>query len=433
MDQEDTPVRRHLMIAGTGRAGTSFLVRYLTELGFDTAISRLGEAAAWDEDANAGLEELPIRELFVDQPYVIKSPWLYQIIDDLLADKMFAADAVIIPVRDLVEAAASRSIIERRAVHQNAPWMSGWDQNWEEWGYVPGGNIYSLNPIDQGRLLAVGFHHLVQRLIAADIPIIFLAFPRITEDADYLFERLRPILPPTVDRAMAGSAHHRLAEPAKVRIGNEINAESWHPKTSSAKIVRYEAAQSLDAIAIRRELRRLRKQLADANCVSAKAQEKAQLDLAASCEEGRLLCSRIAMLENTLAQSVAAAAEESRSLRATIDTMENAVAEAVAATEKTSREKVGQVQILQEEADRCYRQLDCLTDEMSQLRRQADLDAERRRELEAALLSMSTSRSWRLTSPYRTIGLTCKRFLAQHADWILRVVVRHGFSGQGRR
>src|SRR5208337_3522572 len=40
--------RRHLIIAGTGRAGTSFLVRYLTELGLDTILTREGEAAWWD-------------------------------------------------------------------------------------------------------------------------------------------------------------------------------------------------------------------------------------------------------------------------------------------------------------------------------------------------------------------------------------------------
>jgi hypothetical protein len=32
--------RRHLLIAGTGRAGTSFLVRYLSALGLETEIDR---------------------------------------------------------------------------------------------------------------------------------------------------------------------------------------------------------------------------------------------------------------------------------------------------------------------------------------------------------------------------------------------------------
>ena len=263
MNAEDKSVtRRHLLIAGTGRTGTSFLVRYLTELGLDTHLTRRGASAQWDDHADAGLEELPFTDLSVDLPYVIKTPGLYHFVDQLLENKTFIADAVIIPVRDLTEAAASRSIVERRMVHQTAPWMSEGNQSWEDWGFTPGGVIFSLNPIDQGRLLAVGFHHLVQRLIAADIPIIFLSFPRTTEDGCYLFEKLRPILPYTVDRESAYSAHRRVAEPPRVRVAAEIRA-SFLREASSEKVLRYASHDSLDAIAIRRELGRLRKQLVE--------------------------------------------------------------------------------------------------------------------------------------------------------------------------
>ena len=114
---------RHLLIAGTGRAGTSFLVRYLTQLGLDTHLSRFGSSAAWDDRANAGLENVPLgRE--EDLPYVIKSPFTYQLIHDMLARKTYEFDAVVIPMRDLVEAAASRSIVEMQAMHRSAPWMT---------------------------------------------------------------------------------------------------------------------------------------------------------------------------------------------------------------------------------------------------------------------------------------------------------------------
>ena len=45
----------HLAIAGTGRAGTSFLVRYLTELGLDTHLARHGEDGSWDEVPQCGI------------------------------------------------------------------------------------------------------------------------------------------------------------------------------------------------------------------------------------------------------------------------------------------------------------------------------------------------------------------------------------------
>ena len=77
------PATHHLVIAGTGRAGTSFLVRYLTELGLDTSLSRQGEAAFWDEAANAGLEEFPIVGSGANLPYVVKSPWTGDCIERL--------------------------------------------------------------------------------------------------------------------------------------------------------------------------------------------------------------------------------------------------------------------------------------------------------------------------------------------------------------
>ena len=75
---------RHLLIAGTGRAGTSFLVRYLAKLGLDTQLSRTGADANWDDAANAGLETLLLPGA-ADLPYVIKSPWTYQVIHQALA------------------------------------------------------------------------------------------------------------------------------------------------------------------------------------------------------------------------------------------------------------------------------------------------------------------------------------------------------------
>jgi hypothetical protein len=70
---------RHLVIAGTGRAGTSFLVRYLTELGLDTTLARNGDRAGWDSEANAGLESLLVSGN--DLPYVVKSPWIGEYVE----------------------------------------------------------------------------------------------------------------------------------------------------------------------------------------------------------------------------------------------------------------------------------------------------------------------------------------------------------------
>jgi hypothetical protein len=385
MDDETPQRRNHLLIAGTGRAGTSFLVRYLDQLGLDTHLGRNGESAIWDEAANAGLEDAPVLGSSADLPYVIKSPWLYQIIDHLVANETITPDAVIIPVRDLAEAAASRSLTERHAAHRNAPWMSDLDQSWEEWAQVPGGTIYSLNPIDQGRLLAVGFHHLVQRLIAADIPIIFLAFPRLAEDGEYLFDKLRPVLPQTVGRQEACDAHRRVADLAKVRVGNELGTAKPAAPVAS-RIMQHGSHDQLDTLAIRREIGRLRRQLADAQSAVARSEEEKRSAQAAA---------EAAPLK---------ASEEANRLREGLAAVEDTLAKVVATGEQAAREKAAAAQAHRDETRRFTQRIQDLTTEVSQLRQQALLDAERTRDLEGALATMRSSRSWRLTHLYRAVG-----------------------------
>ena len=398
MVEKNHRLQRHLLIAGTGRAGTSFLVRYLDELGIDTILHRTGENAAWDEEANAGLEEMPFTSQDDDLPYVVKSPWLYQYIDELLADPAFIIDAVVIPVRDLAEAVMSRCVIERRAMHQNAPWMGECSRIWEEWAQVPGGITYSLNPLDQGRLLAVGFHHLVQRLVAADIPIIFLAFPRLVADATYLFNKLRPILPNTIDLEVACRAHRCTADPLKVRIGTEIAAMDAVGKSRTTKIIGYDSQDPVDAVAVRREIGRLRKELSATHRAVAEAEAQMQ-------SERRMAADR----EATLLQR--------------IDAMEAMLAEAAATKERISLEDAETVRALHEKIYLGHQELYGLNQQIAQLQQQALRDALRRREFETTLAAMRTSRSWRLTRPYRALGSILRRFVS--ATGIMNVAGIH--------
>ncbi len=253
-------VRQHLVIAGTGRAGTSFLVRYLTALGLDTTLSRRGEAGGWDEAANAGLEELLVSSAGAHLPYVVKSPWIGEYFDEILADPAIRIDALIVPLRDLVEAATSRTVLEMRAIHQKAPWMAELDRSWEVWGGTAGGVVYSLNPLDQARLLGVAFHNLVWRAVEAGIPVHLLAFPRMVEDSGYLYETLRPVLPQGITAAAADEAHRRTADPGKVRVGGEVSEPDAAPVVHRA--AHYPRPEQIDAIALRRELARLRAEAA---------------------------------------------------------------------------------------------------------------------------------------------------------------------------
>jgi hypothetical protein len=248
LDAAVSTQRHHLMIAGTGRAGTTFLVRYLHEVGLDTYLAHHAGAQA-DSYAHAGFEELPISAEPETLPYVIKSPWLHEYVDDLLHS--VCLDAVIVPVRDLNEAAASRVLVERDAVHRASPWLAQHEAAWDSWGWSPGGALFSLDPVDQARLLAVGFHRLIERLVRADVPIIFLSFPRMVLDAAYVHRRLAQVLPRGITEQAALAAHARVADAGKIRVDAEL----------SVPVPERPDSRDLDMIAVRRQLQRLRAEL----------------------------------------------------------------------------------------------------------------------------------------------------------------------------
>ncbi len=124
-------------------------------------------------------------------------------------------------MRNLTEAAASRCILELQAQHERFPWMAELERTWEHVAHTPGGMVFSTSPVDQARLLAVGLHHLLERLVKADIPLVFLAFPRLIEDPAYLYRKLQPVLPETISLEAGLAAHRATADPSKVRVGGE--------------------------------------------------------------------------------------------------------------------------------------------------------------------------------------------------------------------
>jgi hypothetical protein len=202
------PCRQHLVISGTGRAGTSFLVRFLEACGLPAG----GDDARWYERARAGGEHPLDAEM--DLPYVVKDPslWTYCQTLDLTTIHI---DGLLVPIRDLTEAAGSRILQERAAIAE-----TGWQRlpGIDVYGRVPGGALYSLLVADQMRILAVGFHGLLRWAVSNNIPTLLLDFPRIVEDAEYLIDRLSSLPVPQLDRETALAAHARIAEPKKIRL-----------------------------------------------------------------------------------------------------------------------------------------------------------------------------------------------------------------------
>jgi predicted O-methyltransferase YrrM len=199
--------RDHALIAGTGRAGTSFLVRFLAACGLDTG------DAPWFERARAGLEHR-IDPFDPDLPYVVKDPLLSRYCEQLDLGSL-TVDALIVPLRELSAAARSRVLQERLALTET-PLRA--EEDVDVLASTPGGVLYSLNEVDQERLLAVGFHRLLRWAVANDLPLFLLEFPRIVEDCDHLVDTLAPWLEAHCDLDRARTAFAEVASLEAVRV-----------------------------------------------------------------------------------------------------------------------------------------------------------------------------------------------------------------------
>ena len=174
--------RHHLIISGTGRAGTTFLVQLLTELGLDTGFPHAH--AQIYRDANAGME-YDIRNPN-NAPYIVKSPGLCDYLDEALQGGEIIVDHAIIPMRDLYSAAQSRREVASKA-DPNLVIVPG--------GLWPTEETGSEQAKNQEWILAGKLYKLIYTLAIHDIPVTLLLFPKFVRDSEYLYEKLRFLLP----------------------------------------------------------------------------------------------------------------------------------------------------------------------------------------------------------------------------------------------
>jgi hypothetical protein len=185
---------RKVIISGTGRAGTTFLVQLLTELGLETGYTPGDEHRHIDEHSQGGLEHnLPgrrapttlrsfwrqpkhtLRDLFMDPkatPYILKNPEFCDTLAPVLAEGRLTIDHAYIPIRDLDAAALSRRRVGGAS------------------GSVSGGLWKTDDPEQQKAVLAEMFFNLIHTLAVYDIPHTFIVFPRLVQDWDYTHRKL---------------------------------------------------------------------------------------------------------------------------------------------------------------------------------------------------------------------------------------------------
>jgi hypothetical protein len=186
---------RHLdgrvFISGTGRAGTSFLIQLLTDLGLDTGFDTSSNSGAprrptpgvaagtYFETARAGFE----RDIFLaSNPMIVKSPYVCDHVDDLLAAGIKIGHLVI-PVRDIRQAAESRRHVQKETTGQS------------DGVGVAGGLWDTDHASGQEEILALKLARLIEAAARNDIPMTILAFPRFVRDADYTYDKLHFLFP----------------------------------------------------------------------------------------------------------------------------------------------------------------------------------------------------------------------------------------------
>lgn len=172
--------RHHIVITGTGRAGTTFLMELLTSLGLPTGFEHYSDLV--NKHSHAGLE-WDIRS--PDTPYIVKNPRLCDDLAEVIGEGTVIVDHAFVPVRDLTAAARSRARITA---------IAATNEKVHDATRAPGGLWDTSDGSQQEIVLMEKLCNLLVTLARHNVPTTLLFYPQLVEDAAYLFEKLSPIL-----------------------------------------------------------------------------------------------------------------------------------------------------------------------------------------------------------------------------------------------
>jgi|SRR5450432_1151459 len=183
--------RDHVVITGTGRSGTTFLVELLTLLGLETGFSTADIVSKKLKIARAGLEYDLRGE---NCPFIVKSPFFCDFAEEILHRDDIVIKHVFIPIRDLNAAAESRRYVLKTNV-LNLPFLSRLKFMMRP-GKFAGGlwHTSSSKPGRQEEILLRQIYKLVLAISNTTSPVTFMRYPRMLKDCRYLFKKLEPIL-----------------------------------------------------------------------------------------------------------------------------------------------------------------------------------------------------------------------------------------------
>ena len=170
-------MRNHVIISGTGRCGTRALIELLTRLGLDTGFTVKDiEASSTYKGKRMEFQSLEFStyRLSPNAPYIIKSPHFCVTISRCLKRYKINVDHLFVPIRDIKQAARSA-----RRVFKDRGRLIG---------------THSFRPGVQEAVLMRRLYGLLLNASAEMIPVTFMQFPLLTQDSEYLYKKLKPIL-----------------------------------------------------------------------------------------------------------------------------------------------------------------------------------------------------------------------------------------------
>lgn len=190
--------KKHVLIAGTGRAGTTFLVELLTALGLDTGYKKDEISSLKNKIANAGLEKSLLES---DLPFIVKDPNFHMYCDDYLTTNADKIGHCILPIRKMDNVVESRRSVHKkniatlsffqRAIFALKTIKAGWYSNVATW---EGGVVGTSRPDVMKALFNETFFKVVIALVAHNVPITFIKFPDFLDQPEIVYEKLSFLL-----------------------------------------------------------------------------------------------------------------------------------------------------------------------------------------------------------------------------------------------
>jgi len=92
-----------ILITGTGRCGTTFLIKLFSFLDFNTGYTKENYKLSIYSNCNSGMERK-----YNDNYYILKNPSFMSDIEQILKDTSVIIKSVVIPIRNLKDSAKSR-------------------------------------------------------------------------------------------------------------------------------------------------------------------------------------------------------------------------------------------------------------------------------------------------------------------------------------